>query len=310
MRGKKGMEDWGRKWSALRWGIVLGLLLWSGGAQAADRPVSWRWEHRTRTAVVHLPPAPKGRLPLVVFLHGAGGTGALGREQTGLARLADEEGFLVAFPDGTGARPDRLTWNAWYCCGYALERRVDDVGALDALLDLLERDFPVDPKRIYLAGFSNGAMMAYRFALERPGRIAALGIVAGALRCGNRRAREPLAVCILHGMADGVVPPDGVSFQTPRRSRPPGESVETAARFWAAANGLDLLPRKERIGSTTIQRWTGGTSSGEVELHLLGGAGHAWPGGFPRKYRYCDLPPERPEASRVLWSFFLRHRRP
>lgn len=296
----------------LRGWIALGLLLWSSWGGAADRQISWRWEHRTRTAVVHLPSgAKKGKaLPLVVFLHGAGGTGTLGREQTGLGKLADEEGFLVAFPDGTGSRPDRLTWNAWHCCGYALERQVDDVGALDALLDLLARDFPVDPKRIYLAGFSNGAMMAYRFALERPGRVAALGIVAGALRGGDRKAREALPVCILHGLADGVVPPDGVSFARPLASRPPGEAVETAARFWAAANGHDLLPRQERIGNTTIRRWTGGTSGAEVELHLIHGAGHAWPGGFFRKYRYCDLPPKSPEASRVLWSFFSRHRRP
>ena len=298
-------------------GLLLALLLGltvegASGGDAADRQVSWRWEGRDRTATVHLPsgaPGP-GLLPLVVFLHGAGGTGALGREQTGLGKLADEEGFLVAFPDGTGARPDRLTWNAWYCCGYALEHQVDDVGALDALLDLLERTFPVDPRRIYLAGFSNGAMMAYRYALERPGRVAALGVVAGALRGGGRKAREALPVCIIHGTKDGVVPPDGRSFARPQRGRPPGEAVESAARFWAAANGNDPTPQRERRGQDTILRWTGGWAGAEVELHLIGGAGHAWPGGNPRKYRYCDEPPKSPEASRVLWRFFSRHQRP
>src|SRR5689334_13724540 len=81
-----------------------------------------------RTYDVHLPngEAPSAPAPLVIVLHGGGGNAANAARMTGMDAKADREGFIVAYPNGTGPRGDvLLTWNAWRCCGPALDNKVD-----------------------------------------------------------------------------------------------------------------------------------------------------------------------------------------
>ena len=82
---------------------------------------------------------------------------------TGFTRKVEPERILVVYPEGTGRFKTRpLTWNVGHCCGHALEKRVDDVGFISALIDKLSAPYPVDPARIYVTGTSNGAMMSRR----------------------------------------------------------------------------------------------------------------------------------------------------
>ena len=85
---------------------------------------------------------------------------------TGFTPKASAEGFIVVYPDGTSRRAPLLTWNAGHCCGYAMEQRVDDVAFISALIEDLAARFPIDRKRIYVTGMSNGAMMAHRLGSE------------------------------------------------------------------------------------------------------------------------------------------------
>ena len=112
-----------------------------------------------RSYLIHLPsPLPAGPLPMVVVVHGGGGSAEGAHKQTGFNAYADRYGFIAVYPNGTGkSRPlmramgkeGFLTWNAGTCCGYASENSVDDVGFIRAVVADVEKGHAVDPKRIY-----------------------------------------------------------------------------------------------------------------------------------------------------------------
>ena len=118
------------------------------------------WDGQTRTYQVHVPANLATKVPLVLVLHGAGGSGAYAARYTSMNEVADREGFLAVYPDGTAPLPtlnNLRTWNAAHCCGGAYRKNIDDVGFLAALIKKLTKEYPVDPKRVYVVGHSNGA---------------------------------------------------------------------------------------------------------------------------------------------------------
>ena len=154
---------------------------------------------------LHLPKgkAPAEPAPLVLVFHGGGGNAANAMRMSGMNAKADAEGFIVAYPDGSGPRPDALlTWNAWRCCGPALDKKVDDVAFVRALVDDLARHYPVDRKRVYATGFSNGAMLTYRLGCELGDVFAAIAPVAGALNSYDCGTGPKVSVIAFHGTAD------------------------------------------------------------------------------------------------------------
>ena len=259
------------------------------------------------------------RLPLVVFLHGAGGSARQAMQQTSLAALAVRAGFIAAFPEGLAAPQGQeyagiQTWNAWSCCGYARDQKADDVGYLAALINRLKADYPVDPRRVFLAGFSNGAMLASRFALERPGVAAAIASVGGYLPCDAPAPQEPLPVLIIHGNHDRVArfgPPPG----QPRTGRFCEDfPAKAQADFWVRGQNLKPKPQQVQDGQnrrTRVERYGPDKNAGRalVEFVIVKGGGHAWPGGEAVRYRYCDLPTPDPDATALVWDFFKRQAR-
>ncbi|GEM_PF-872857 len=315
-------------------------------AQSPQRDITLRVVHDglERLALVRLPKvldkaqdkaSGKGkptaqRLPLVIFLHGAGGSARQAMRQTGLAELAERAGFIAAFPEGLAAPPGNAgqsrqeyagiqTWNAWMCCGYARDQKIDDVGFLSALIARLEAEFPVDPRRIHLAGFSNGAMLASRFALERPGVLASLASVAGYLPCDQEPPAEPLPVLLIHGNHDRVARFGPVPGQPRTGTFCEDFPAKAEADFWV--RGMRLRPkplqvkdgqgtrvRLERYGPDKLAGRVGGRAL--VDFLIVKGGGHAWPGGPAERYRYCDLPTPDPDATALIWDFFKRQARP
>ncbi|NDU71224.1 hypothetical protein GWI34_01105 [Actinomadura sp. DSM 109109] len=231
---------------------------------------------------------PADRPALVIALHGGLATMAKMRELTGFDRLSDEHGFLVAYPDGV-----MTTWNAGDCCGPAKIGNVDDVGFLGTLIDRLTGAGLADPGRVYVTGFSNGAGMAYRMACERPGKVAAIGVVEGALvtRCEPAR---PVSAMIFHGTADGNVPFNGGGNRdfNDRRPFPP---VSDAVDFWRRVGGLPEPRERVRARSrdTRCESTGKGAKGVAVTFCRIEGGRHRWPEG----------------ASAMLWSFFAAHPR-
>ncbi|MFC4913130.1 alpha/beta hydrolase family esterase [Actinomadura gamaensis] len=250
-----------------------------------------------REFLLHVPPALRDRrwkdgrpaepLPLVIALHGGLATMAQMQSLSGFDPVADDKGFLVAYPDGF-----LTTWNAGDCCGAAKMGKIDDVGFLTKLIDRLNSAGLSDPKRVFVTGFSNGAGMAYKMGCDAADKVAAIGVVEGALvtECDPSR---PVSTIIFHGTADKNVPFDGGGRRDINDDRP-YPPVSFAVNFWRAH---DKLPRPK---ATTLTAQSGNVECSSstrdgvaLALCKVIGGGHAWPKG----------------AAPMLWEFFAAHGR-
>ena len=136
---------------------------------------------RERSYRVFVPSALTPEPPLVIAYHGGGGNAAGFQRYADLDRVAQREGFLVVYPEGTGPLPRRLhTFNAGHCCGSAQDEEVDDVGFTFALLEDLRERLAFDAEQVFATGHSNGSMMAHRLAAEANGQVRAIAVFAGA----------------------------------------------------------------------------------------------------------------------------------
>lgn len=157
-----------------------------------------------RSYNLHYEPDNQTPLPLVVALHAANHTAGVFERMSGLTPYADSHGFVLIYGNGIGGR-----WNSGTCCG---AYDYDDVDYLRrAVADAATRT-PIDPTRVYVIGFSNGAMQAWRTVCEAPGVFAAAGVISGALLvpCDQTTVH----VYHQHGLQDRTVPlAGGVGFE-------------------------------------------------------------------------------------------------
>ena len=260
----------------------------------------------TRRYFLYLPSTwHRGRpAPLVLVFHGGGGRASGIAPHTGFSRLAEREGFVVAYPQGLNGR-----WNDGR--GYAATH--DDVGFVRALLDTLGRELAIDPRRVYATGISNGAMFAYRLACDLPGTFAAVAPVAGAMPADLAPAcahTQPVSVLAFQGTADPLMPYAGGGVAR-RRGRV--LSAERSIAFWATTSGCAAAPvatdEPDRVtDGTRVRRTVYGTcrEGRSVELYTIQGGGHTWPGGPPVGGAVGRVTREM-DATPVIWAFFAEH---
>jgi polyhydroxybutyrate depolymerase len=258
-----------------------------------------------RSYSVHVPPSydPKKLTPVVLVLHGATMNGPLMAWFCGLNQKADEAGFLAVYPNGTGN-----FWNAGKCCGPPVQKGVDDVAFIAAVLDELAGAHSVDTRRVFVVGLSNGAMMAYRLASELSGRVAAIAAVAGTMATEDCRPQRPVPVLHFHGTQDEYVPfrgGVGPRSVTGVHHRP----VEDTIRAWVRANGCQEEPTIEELPDglkVTRMNYGGGKDGAEVVLVVIEGGGHTWPGRPPRT-KALGRAAMNVSANDLIWDFFQRH---
>jgi polyhydroxybutyrate depolymerase len=244
-------------------------------------------------------------------LHGGGGNGLNAEAMTGFTDKARAEGFIVVYPEGTSRRGQLFTWNAGHCCGYAMEQRVNDVAFIGALIDTLLARYPIDPKRVYVTGMSNGAMMAHRLGIELSEKVAAIAPVVGGVFGDEARPRSRVAAIMINGVLDKAVPYNG--GLTGGRSRQAWDGTPTKpaldqARFWAGANGCSLTPRTEDHGAYVKGEHACPPGVG-VAIYSVKDNGHAWPGGS-KGSRLGDTPSTSLNATDTIWAFFRSHQKP
>jgi polyhydroxybutyrate depolymerase len=250
-------------------------------------------------------PAPVP-VPLVIVLHGAGNDGCDAARMTKMNDKSDDEGFLVAYPNGTGWCWNR-TWNARLCCDPARACGVNDVGFIEAVLDEIEAGHNVDPKRIYVTGFSNGAMMAHVAACHLADRIAAIAPVAGPME-PSACSPAPVSVIAFHGDADQRVRYDGGQFP-PSIGGQSYPSVQDVVNFWRTHNHCTTSLPPQQTGSVRIEAHTGGDDGTDVVLYTILGGNHSWPGG--QQVSLLGQPPTQAEsATDRIWEFFAQHPKP
>jgi polyhydroxybutyrate depolymerase len=254
-----------------------------------------------RSFRVTAPVAPgETPLPVLVALHGAGGSAVTLSYLTGFDRAAAGGAFVLVEPNGTGPDAGSRTWNAGSCCGTSAGT-VDDIGFLGAMLDRVAGDLPIDPKRVYVAGFSNGGMLAYRAACELGERIAGIAVVAGTMNVDDCPAPAPVPVLAIHGADNTVVPLAGgaTTYDDPRVEPWYNVPVEEAVRFWAQRDGCVASPAERTEGVARVLRWAGCA----VELWIIDGGRHTWFGG-PMSAEGGLEPEGSPSATDLALRFF------
>jgi polyhydroxybutyrate depolymerase len=200
------------------------------------------------------------------------------------------------------------------CCGYARDQRVDDIAFLAALIARLKGEFGADGRRVYLAGFSNGAMLASRFVLERHGVAAALVSVAGYLPCDAERPSVPLPVLVIHGDRDGIAryAPTPAHPATGRYCE--DYPAKAQVDFWVRGFGLPERGQVKdaRRSPARLEEYGPAKAGGRgyVRYVVVRGGGHAWPGGPRERFRYCDLPVPGVDATGLVLDFLRRAQAP
>ena len=276
---------------------------------------------RTRAWHVKVPTAAReGRpLPIVVALHGGGGTGARLHRLTGLDATAEKYGFFLVYPEGVDKH-----WNDGRADMHETAHReeVPDVAFVAAILDEMERTYLVDKERVFATGISNGAMMSARLACELSDRIAGVALVAGAMprsiqpTCAPTR---PVSVMLMSGTADPIVPFSGGEVKIGNlAARGMVISAEATVSEWVRHDGCALAAEERAVpdaspndGSTIrVQSWTRCTQGVAVELWRIEGGGHTWPGGWQYlNETFIGSTNRDIDAREEIWRFFAAHSR-
>lgn len=300
---------------------LLALAACSAAAQQGQRPgkltdETLKHDGLTRRYLVHDFSAGKPA-PVVIVLHGGGGHPENAVNMSQMDVVAAREHFIAIYPGGTGAMPGGklLTWNAGHCCAYAREKKIDDVGFIAKVIDTLVASGRADPKRIYVTGMSNGAMMTHVLARQLPDRIAAIAPIVGAVFGDEPPPKAPVAAVIFVGATDQNVPAAGGPLGGPERRgfaanlarRPEDHDLApdiAQADYWAKANGcsapVEISDNKQRAVEV---RWDACTTGKPVHFYRVADNGHAWPGGKAGRAE-ADQPTQAFNASEVMWRFF------
>jgi polyhydroxybutyrate depolymerase len=296
---------------------------------------SFSHEGEERAYRIHVPEKiadSDGKIPLVICFHGGGGNAEIA-SRMGWTPLADEEGFIVVYPEGLNRH-----WNDGRLSKKFAEQdaKTNDVAFVLALLEKLKNEHPIDPDRVFVSGASNGGFFSQRMAIEAADQVAAAGVIIATMPKpfidGSKPAEpsRPVSVLIMNGTADPFVPYEGGPitpnfFPNLRRGKDRdygrGEcsSTDDAVDFWLRRNGLEktepektVLPDKAPKDGCKVEKtvWTGGKAGTSVVLYKVIGGGHTIPGGaqylgekiIGKTCRDFD-------GIRAVWKFFKAHPR-
>ena len=229
---------------------------------------------------------PGVTMPLVLLLHGYSVNGTVEELYMQLAPLADTKGFYYAHPSGTVDSTQNYFWNATDACCNFDGSKVDDSAYLESVIKEIEARYPIDPKRVYLVGHSNGAFMSYRMACDHADTIAAIVSLAGAMWEDTSKCQPtaPVHVLEIHGTADTEVLYTG-SPGGPGMGNGPYPGAETSVRDWATLDGCSLTPDDTAPpldldtqlsgAETTVERFAAGCKAGgSAELWTIQGGMH------------------------------------
>lgn len=272
---------------------------------ATDEQRTLTYDNRERSYRIFVPTAydPDEPVPLLIALHPAGGDAQDMASITGFNEFAEREGFIVLYPIGPFGYWD---YGAGLPEWDGIPDLLDDPGYLAAVLEKTLDEFNIDQNRIYAAGFSNGARMAYRLACEL--NLAAIATVAATISDEIVKAcpaEKRVSVVYIQGTDDQVIPWGGKPLRLNGKVIANALSAVQTVTFWALQNQCELEPEmlnwpdadpNDRI---SVGRVTYTECDGEAEVVLYGvrGGGHSW-------VQSPDL-----NTSEIIWAFFATHAR-
>jgi polyhydroxybutyrate depolymerase len=275
---------------------------------------------RERNYILHLPPqyGSQENLPLVLAFHGGGGSSLQLLDSCGLAAKADKEGFILVAPNGTGIfRKRLLTWNVGFGFGYAMRKHIDDIGFVRKLLEKLEANLKIDPKRIFATGISNGGILCHFLAGALSDKISAIAPVVACIG-GKKELSEPfiypstpekpVSVIAFNGLLDQHIPYQGGIQQKSVAKPVYVTAADDMHSFWVKVDKCRLQPKVEvnQPDKYKVITYSGGLGGSEVVQYVIFNQGHAWPGG-KKPWAGADPPSMTISASDVMWAFFKNH---
>lgn len=277
---------------------------------------------RIRSYWTHIPSSYNGvdSVPLVILLHSYGNNGYIFSIRSDMNLKSEQEGFIAVYPNGA-TYGDNKGWNAGFCCGPAMRQKVDDLGFIKSIIEKTKKRYNIDTNRIYVAGFSIGGMMTYRFASKYSEELAAIAVVGGQIG-GNisdfrplwkiPKPSDSLPAIIFHGTNDLEVPYNGgrrtCNNPLKRLLLPIYLSVNESVSFWVQHNKCDPDPDVDILANGNVIRrsYTNGTNGSEVIFYTVLDGGHWWFGGSWIPNRGND-PYQYISAADIIWDFFERH---
>jgi polyhydroxybutyrate depolymerase len=244
---------------------------------------------------------------LIIVLHGSSGSGLDIRATTNMDSVSEAQRLVVAYPNGVAGAGGLFPtdWNAGTCCGAAGRENIDDVAFIKAVIEEVSANLPMEKRRVYVAGFSDGGRMAYRLACELSSQIAAIGVVSGSLRQDGCAPTNSVAVIAIHGTDDPIVPYNEDPDTSPAQ---PMTGVAAATppslQFWIAENGCTnggTASYSARVDLTTFPTCSGA----DVAFYAVKGGTHSWPVLVDPA---SDDPDATLPATALIADFFRRHR--
>ena len=285
--------------------------------QVGNHTGSIIWDGLERTYLIHIPPSwdEIESMPLVIALHGGGGTGKrmVSLTQGGLNTLADKEGFIVAYPDGIKKR-----WNDGRDERFS---QADDVAFISALIEHFVQAMNIDRARIYATGVSNGAHMSMRLVRELSDKIVAVALVAYSMQKRYEQvpvSTKPVSFLIMTGTSDPFTPWQGGNTPDPAGRRmleevlsvPQTVGVLVSHNQCSSTPTIVYEPDKDSQDGTRVRKevYENGKDGTEVILYAIEGGGHTWPGGYQYlPERIIGRTSKDIDANEVIWGFFKKH---
>jgi polyhydroxybutyrate depolymerase len=245
--------------------------------------------------------------PLLFVFHGAGGTGVNMAAISDFNTLADSEGFVAVYPDGI----NRI-WNDGRPPDPAVGP-VDDVGFVLVMIQTIEKNLHIDPKRIYATGYSAGGMFSYRLGCDLPDQFAAVASVASTFPeylSNNCNATPPMPLLVFQGTDDPIIP--WIGYQ--------GGYLSASATlvYWGDHNACQstraFAPQEDTDpddGTRILSAGRGDcAANADVQLYGVFLGGHTWPGHPVEASFDLGITSKDIDASQVIWDFFASHPKP
>jgi polyhydroxybutyrate depolymerase len=248
------------------------------------------FQDRMRRYTVYVPSTldPTLRVPLVLDFHGNGSSGAQEQSGSGWQQKADQEKFIVAYPDGVGNG-----WNVGNCCGQALSEMVDDVGFAKAIVAEVSAAACIDPKRVYATGISNGAGLAHRIACEAADVFAAIAAASADLVTDPCTPARPISELSVRGEADTLVAYEGGNTGSTGWYSP---GAKGTLELWKKIDGCTGTVMMSQQYCETYNTCSAGV---EVTLCSLPGVGHIL---YTNQLNF--------NVPKVAWDMFVKHPMP
>ena len=230
---------------------------------------------------------------ILFSLHGYTSRGLWNMNYTGFQSIADQEGFIVIYPQGTLLPSTGQTH--WNVGGWTTGSTTDDVGFINEIIEFIDDEYSIDQSRIYSTGMSNGGYMSYKLACDLSSKIAAVVSVTGSMTPETFDSCSPThatSIAQIHGLQDSVVNYYGSLWSKP---------IEEVIDFWMSFNNCSETPETIEInginGGGIHNIYSNCDNQTSVELFLMTNMWHDWP-----NFDNHDI-----QASTTVWDFLSKY---